>query len=202
MDLDDKKDAISAMKDPTILDTAELAFDDIDDLRSTAQEAEELRAEVAELEGDIEELEATLEGVDEARLTELRDRTDPVVLESDRLEELTVLEDELSALFADELSAHSPFEAEELADRFGPMELYDRVEESDDVDLVAELGDAEANARSGDTRDDEAEELAASEPTDEHDELEGYVEELRKLGFDEQADKIESGEIDVELDQA
>jgi|APHM01.1.fsa_nt_gi hypothetical protein len=184
MDLEDKKDAISEMEDPTILDVSEIAFDDIDELRSTAPEAVDLREEVTDLESEVEELEGSLDGVDEARLAELRDRDDPVVLESDRFDELTSLESELSALFADELSAHSPFESEELADRFGPMELYNRVEESDDVDLVSELGDAEDHARSGDTRDDEAEELAADEADET--ELDGYVEELRQLGFDEQ----------------
>jgi hypothetical protein len=188
---------IEEMSDPVVMEE-----DDVEALRAKADEADELSERLDQVNSSVEELaenHETLEDVDEDKLSELQEYDEAVVLTEDEHEELSGLVDEIGQVFADELADYSPFEAEELQERFTPLELRDKVEEHDDASLTEELGASNEDPEpEGDSVDPEELEDGASDAEQEatEEELrEAVAEHLEDGKMFRQAEKVREGDI-------
>lgn len=191
-------DEIEEMSDPVVLEQ-----DDVESLANKASEANELQSKLDDMNSSLEELASNqdaLDEVDEAKLEELREYDDAVVLPEDEHEELTNLVDSVGSIYADELEDHGPFTAEELTERWTPMELKDRVEDHEDAS-ISELSNEEDVEPEGGSASE-----AELEDGNEEAEKEQTVEELRDeaaskledVGYDRQAEKVRNGDIPLD----
>lgn len=191
---------IEEMSDPVVIEEA-----DVEDLREKAARADELDDRLDTVNSTLDELasnQEALEDVDEDDLEELREYDDARVLSGEEYEELQGLVDEIGGIFAEELADYSPFDADELQERFTPMELRAKVDEHDDASVQDELGsngeepDPDGGSASTEELENGADE-SPDEPSDE-DKQEFVASELESSGLTRQAEKVRSGEIDYE----
>jgi hypothetical protein len=191
------EDDIEEMSEPVVIEE-----DEIEELRAKADEADELSERLDKVNSSVEELanaQETLDGVDEDKLDELREYDEAVVLTDDEHEELQGLVDDIGGVFAEELAEYSAFEAEELQERFTPLELRDKVESHDEASIESELGesteDPEPEGGSADPEElSESVEDAEAEATEE--ELrEAVAEHLEDGQLYRQAEKVREGDI-------
>jgi len=185
---------IEEMSEPVVIEQ-----DDVESLRSKAEDADELASRLEDVNSSIDELaenQEKLDSVDEDALDELQAHEEPVVLGTDEYEELNGLVDEIGTVFADELAEYSPFESEELQDRFTPLELRDKVTEHDEASVTGELGATESDPEP-EGGSVSKEELSEGEPSEMSEEelREAVAEHLEDGKMHRQAEKIRSGEI-------
>lgn len=197
---DATEDDIEEMSDAVVMEQ-----DDVESLREKAEEADELSEKLDSLNSSLDELadnQEKIEDVDEDALDELREYDEAVVLTEDEHEELQGLVDDIGSVFAEELAEYSAFEAEELQERFTPLELRDKVEQHDEASVASELGASEEDPEpEGGSADPE--EL---EQSNEEAEREATEEELREAVADHledgklyrQAEKVRDGEISLD----
>jgi hypothetical protein len=182
--------------------------DELDTLVEQASTADELGDRIDSVDETLDELaehRELMSEVDDDRLDELRAYDDAVVLPESEHEELTDLVDEVAGIYAEALGEHSPFDADELADRFTPSELADRVDEHDEASLDAEIdADDDVDPDGGSVDSDE---LSGSDSTDgdsesadiDEDELRSEIaEDLESGGYRRQAEKVRDGAFDIE----
>jgi hypothetical protein len=212
-----QKNAATFTHDSTMTDITyeELSDADLDDgyvavreeqLESVveqAEEAEELNQRLDDVNTTLETLadkQETLDQVDDDHVEELASLDDPVVRSQDEWDELTDLVDNVGELFAEELADYSPFTAEELTDKFSPMDLKEKVEDHEDASIEAELesGD-DVDPKGGHAGEeelgsggDDAEEYTLEEKR------EAVAEELESSGLDRQAEKVRAGKIKLD----
>ena len=191
---------IEDLSEPVVMEEEEL-----EELRSKAAEADELSEQLDTVNSSIEELaenQEALEGVDEDRLEELQEYDDAVVLTDEEHEELTGLVDEIGQVFADELADYSPFDADELQDRFTPLELRDKVEDHEDASVTDELGaseeDPEPEGGSADPEELEQTDAEVREELTEEEIREVVAEDLEDGKMYRQAEKVRDGDIELE----
>lgn len=147
-------------------------------------------------ESDIEELSEPVV-VEKSDLESLREEAESETVN----EELQQLVDEVTEIFADELAEYSPFDAEELQDRFSPTELREKVEAHDEASVAGELGaseeDPEPEGGSVDPEElnegDEASEEETREAL-----REKVAESLEQANLGRQARKVREGEIELD----
>jgi len=194
------EDDIEEMSEPVVIEQ-----DDVESLRDKADEADELSERLDNLNSSLDELaqnQEALEDVDEDRLDELREYDEAVVLTEDEHEELQGLVDDIGQVFSEELAEYSAFEAEELQERFTPLELRDKVESHDEASVASELGesteDPEPEGGSADPEElSESVEDAETEATEE--ELrEAVAEHLEDGKLYRQAEKVREGDISLD----
>lgn len=192
------EEELEALSDPVVVETEELEA-----LRDDAESAETVEAELSELRDDLGELDDardTLAELSEEHVEALQDADDPVVIESEELEAKEELVDETGAIYAEELSDHSPFSAEELQEKFSPAELAERVDESEEASIAEELSETEPEPEGGSVDDGdlegdtEAEELEAK--------TEAFANTLEQNGWETQAEELRSGELELDEVQA
>lgn len=196
-DADD--DDIEALDEPVVLEQ-----EDVESLRNRAETADKLDDRLEDVNATLDELadnQETLEAVDEDVLDELSEHDDPVVLAEAEHDELRSLVDDVGEIYAEELAEYSPFDTEELMAKFTPVELKDKVEEHDDAELGSGIPDEseETEPKGGSAN---TEELEDNEPEDgdvETEAREKIAEQLADSGLDRQAEKVRSG--DIELDE-
>lgn len=189
---------IEELSEPVVVER-----DELDSVRDDAEQAEELSNELGDLRDDVAELSdarAVVEELSEAD-RELLKETDATVVESEELEAKEEAVSEVAGIYAEELSEHSPFEAEELTDRFSPVELRERVENHETAELSSTVTETDPEPDAGSV---ESEELENGRTEAELEEIEETAREEvatlyeQEIGWDEQADKIRSGEIALE----
>lgn len=164
--------------------------DDLEDLSEKAQSAEDVEAELGSLTERLDEQDEAREVVDELSDEErelIESDTDATVVEASAAE----MFDEVQRIYAEELADYAPFSADELADRFSPTELKDRVEDHEEANLSSSIEDADVDPDGG---SDSAEELSGEGGED--DVREKMAEELESAGWHDQAEKVRAGEID------
>lgn len=194
--IDDEE--LDDLDDPVVMER-----DDVEDLQSKADRAEELDERLDSVNSTLDELadnHELLDDVDESQVEELAESEDPTVLSGEEYDELTGLVDDVAGIYAEELAEHAPFDEDELRDRFTPMELRDKVEAHEDASIGAELGASEEDPEpEGGSADED--ELST---TDADAESEKTIEELREEIADEveqswprQAEQIRNGDIDI-----
>jgi len=167
--------------------------EDFEELTATAETAAEVDAELSELSSKLDERDHATEIV--AELSEedvdlIESDTEAAVVEASAAE----MFDEVQRIYAEELAEFAPFSAEELADRFSPTELKERVEGHDEAQLSSALEDTEVEP---DADSASAEELADAEADEDASVRERYAAELESAGWSEQAQKVRDGEIDI-----
>jgi hypothetical protein len=193
------EDIEEMMSDPVVVEE-----DEIEELRDKADEADELSERLEQVNSSVEELaetHETLDGIDENKLDELREYDEAVVLTEDEHEELTGLVDEIGQVFAEELADYSPFDAEELQERFTPLELRDKVEEHDEASVASELGGSEDDPEpEGESVDPEELEGGDSDESDmtEEELREAVADHLEDGKMYRQAEKVREGEIGLD----
>jgi len=195
------EDDIEEMSEPVVVEE-----DDIEELRDKADEADELSERLDEVNSSVEELaetHETLDGIDEDKLDELREYDEAVVLTGGEHEELTGLVDEIGQVFADELAEYSPFDPEELQERFTPLELRDKVDEHDEASVASELGESETDPEpdGGSASPDELGDNGGDAEVEatEDEVREAVAEHLEDGKMYRQAEKVREG--DIALDQ-
>jgi hypothetical protein len=164
--------------------------DDLEDLSEKAQSAEDVEAELGSLTERLDEQDDAREIVDELSEDErelIESDTDATVVEASAAE----MFDEVQRIYAEELADYAPFSADELADRFSPTELKDRVEDHEEAELSSSIENADVDPDGG---SDSAEELSGE--GDDDDVREKMAEELESAGWHDQAEKVRAGEID------
>ncbi len=167
--------------------------EDLEELSAKAEKAESVESELEQLSEKLDEQDSAREVVDELSEEEID------LITAD--EETTVVEnekadmvDEVSSIYAEELAKVSPWGAEELADTFGPLKLKHKLDETEDAELSATIDSTEPEPEGGDAT---TEELSETEEERELEEArEQYAEELEAKGWDRQAEKVRSGELD------
>lgn len=152
--------------------------------------------------GDLATAQEKIEDVDEDDLDELREFDSPVVLANEEYEELTGLVDDVASIYAEELEKYGPFEAEELQDRFSPMELRDRVEEHDEASIEQDISEATEDV---DPKGENASEEELSEnPEEEEGEIpeemkrEAVARKLEEQDLPTQAEQVRSGKLSLD----
>lgn len=166
--------------------------DELEDLSSKAERADDVEDELSSLSERLDSQDEASEiveqlGEDELELIDADEES--VVVEAAKAE----MFEDVTQLYAEELAEHSPFEAEELADRFSPIDLRDRLEAHDSAELSSNIEDVEPEPEAGSADD---EELADSD--DESEEVrEQYATELEEMGWGDQAQKVRDGELEV-----
>lgn len=191
------EDDIEEMSEPVVIEQ-----DDVESLRDKADEADELSERLDNLNSSLDELadnQEALEDVDEDRLNELREYDEAVVLTEDEHEELQGLVDDIGGVFAEELAEYSAFEAEELQERFTPLELRDKVESHDEASVESELGesteDPEPEGGSADPEELSGDGGDAEQEATEEEVREVVAEHLEEGGLNRQAEKVREGDI-------
>lgn len=162
---------------------------DLEDLSEKAQSAEDVEAELGSLTERLDEQDEAREIVSELSEDErelIESDTDATVVEASAAE----MFDEVQRIYAEELADYAPFSADELADRFSPTELKDRVEDHEEANLSSSIEDTDPDPDGG---SDSAEELAGDDDTDLREKM---AEELESAGWHDQAEKVRAGEID------
>ena len=165
---------------------------DLEELSEKAENAEDVEAELSTLSERLEERDEAAEVVDELSEDDvdlIQSDTDATVVEASAAE----MFDEVQSIYAEELAEYAPFTAEELADRFSPTELKERVDDHEEAELSSSIEDAEVDP-DGETAS--AEELAEDGDDAEQDLREKMAAELEDKGWDAQAEKVRAGEID------
>lgn len=166
--------------------------DELEELSSKAERADDVEDELSSLSERLDSQDEASEiveqlGEDELELIDADEES--VVVEAAKAE----MFEDVTQLYAEELAEHSPFEAEELADRFSPIDLRDRLEAHDSAELSSNIEDVEPEPEAGSADD---EELADSD--DESEEVrEQYATELEEMGWGDQAQKVRDGELEV-----
>lgn len=198
---DASEDDVEELSEPVVVER-----DDLEALREEADDTDELHDELESLREEVGEQSDARELVEELSddaTDTIRDADDVTVVEADEFDELTEAVEEVSELYAEELAEHSPFEAEELTEKFGPRDLKARVDDHEAASLSATIEDTEPEPDAGNVEDEldetpdeaEAEEMEAAT----RDAVASLYEE--RLGWESQADKIREGEIGLdELD--
>jgi hypothetical protein len=183
---------IAEMNDPVVLER-----EDVEELRESASDAEELSTRLDQMNSSLTELaedKEVLDSLDDNTVESLREYDSPVVLTESEHEELSGLVDDVGQIYAEELADFSPFSAEELQERFDPTELREKVEEHDEASVEAELasgGDPDPKGGSKST-----DELGSNGDGVSEDELrEGVARQLEGEGYTRQAQKVRDGEI-------
>lgn len=181
--------------DMTDDNTVEIDEDELEELRSKAEEAEEREEELEELrEGfsedlaELKERTAVLDEADRDQVDQLAEADDPVVVESEKFEELEESADQAREAYAAALSEYTgpAVSEEDLAERYTISELRERLEEQlDEEDEVEE--ELTPDPKSEDPESEEELEEASGE-AEEEEELEEEAaekqEELRaKMGL-------------------
>lgn len=186
----DAEELEDELDEPVVVEREEL-----ESLSETAQKAEDVEGELEALAGKLDEQNDAREVVADLSESELEllqsDEDDVAIVEAKKAE----MVDDVSQIYAEELAKYSPFEAEELADRFDPLDLRSRVEDHDEASLSASIGDVEPEPEAGDVTE---EELGDTTPDDERDEEElraEYASQLEQQGWTSQAEKVRSGEL-------
>lgn len=194
------EDDIEEMSDPVVFER-----DDVESLKEKAEEADELSEKLDSVNSSIDELaenKQKLEGVDEDRLDELREYDEPTVLTDGEYSELQGLVDDIGSIFAEELASYSPFDAEELQERFTPIELRDKVSEHDDASVTSELGASESDAepKGGSASEEELSQSDESvvEQATEEELREKVAESLEDGKLNRQAEKVRDGTIGLD----
>lgn len=191
------EDAIEDLDDPVVVEKSE-----VEALGEKAERADELDERLDELNSSLEELSEDREllaDVDREKVEELAESDDPVVIESEELEAQKELVDETGEIYAEELEQYGPFDAEELMDRYTPAELREKIDDHEEAELSATID--EEPEPEGETV--ESEELSETAEEAEREELEEdaremVADELESIGWDRQAEKVRSGEMDLE----
>jgi len=191
---------IEEMSEPVVFER-----DEVESLRDKADEADELSEKLESVNSSIDELaenKQKLEGVDEDRLDELRDYEDAVVLTGEEHEELQGIVDDIGSIFADELASYSPFDTEELQERFTPLELRDKVSEHDEASVASELGSNEEDPEpeGGSASEEELSQTdkdVVAQATEE-DVREKVAESLEQGKLYRQAEKVREGKIELD----
>lgn len=185
---------------------------DQDELQSVvdkAERADKLDSRLDDMNDTLETLsEKTdiLDEVDEDELEALRDREDPVVKEREQYEAEMEQVEEIGRIFAELLEeAGSPFDAEELAERFSPLELKAKYEEElgEDESLVDQLSGSDPEPEGGDANSDELgknEEEAETEAKREAFK-QRLADELEANGKSTQAEEVRSGKSPQMVDE-
>jgi len=156
------------------------------------------KSDVESLKETVSELNEELEGIDEDTLEELRSAEDPVVVEKNDYEENQALVDEVSKTYAEELSEYSPFDTDELTDKFSVSELQTKVEEHEDASIVEELGESDEDPEP-EAGSPDAEELEDEPEEYDEEELRSEIAgQLESSGMDRQAQKVRDGDIALE----
>lgn len=187
------EDAIEEMSEPVLVER-----DTVEQLSEKAETAETVDERLEELNEKVD----VVDQVDDDALEELAEAEDPVVLESEELSEKEGLVDEVGSVYAEELAKDSQFSAEELTDRFSPMELRDKLagEDGDAGEELASTIESEPEPEGETVESEELSESAEDIEREETEEMarEKVAEELEDVGWTAQAEKVRAGEMDLE----
>lgn len=173
--------------------------DELQDLAEKADRAESVEAELSELSEKLDEQDEASEVVDELADEEIdliESEDDHEVVEAGKAD----LVDEVTDIYADELAEHYPgMDAEELADKFDPLELQGKVEDHAEAELSTSIQETEPEPEAGTASDEELEDQQEgdSDELSEEERREQYAEYLSNQGWDSQAEKVRNGELEI-----
>jgi len=180
------------LDEPVVVERAEL-----EDMAEQAEKADNVEEELEQLSAKLDEQDDASEIVEQLSDDEIEMVTadeETSIVEAGKVE----MFDEVTEIYAEELADYSPFGAEELADRFSPTELKDRVEEHEEASLASSIDDVEPEPDAGNADDEELSSGSGSGDDESEEELrETYAAELESQGWTTQAEKVRSGELDV-----
>lgn len=183
----DTDDIEDQMDNPVVVEREEL-----ESTRERAEQAESVDAEIEELSQKLDEQSEAEEVIAELSDDEvdlIESDTDATVVSVAEAEMLS----EVREVYAEELAEHSVFDAEDIAEKFSPTELRERVEENDDITIGDELSEPDQEPSGG--HEEPGDPSGGQGPTEE--ELrEEYARELEDKGWDEQAAKVRNGRLD------
>jgi hypothetical protein len=180
------------LDEPVVVEQSEL-----ESLAEDAEQSEAVQEELEQLTDKIdteESAEATLSALDEEERDLLESDGDVTVVEASTAE----MFDEVSNIYAGELAKYSPFEAEELAEKFSPIDLKERLEDHDEAELAAEIEETDPEPEGGHAEGDELGEGDDPDEPDKEELREEYAQELEEAGWDTQAEKVRSGDLEIE----
>lgn len=196
---DASEETIEEMEDPVLAER-----EDVESLREKAERADDLSDRLDSMNETLDELaeaKETLDELDDDHIEELREFDDAVVLGSDEHDELTGLVDEIGQIYAEELAEYSPFDAEELQERWTPLELRDKVNEHDEASLERTIESGEdPDPNGGDATEEELEQGTGEAEREELEEAarEEIATELDEMGWNRQAEKVREGEFSLD----
>jgi len=185
--------------------------DDLEALSTKASQFEDLDGRLEDLSGNMEDLAYTQKLVHEVGqelVEELAEHEDPVLMESEARERERSMVEEVGQLHADVLADTGPFTAEELMERFSPLELREKVEEDEHLSLDPQVEETEEvdeeEAEYKGTNPESEEELGDVSEEDEDIEAEQLAEvreqaadQLSEMGWGGTADRVRDGEIEL-----
>lgn len=186
----DAEELSDELDDPVVVERSEL-----EDLSESAEKAESVQDEIDELSGKLDEQsDATkiVESLSEEDIDLIEAEDDAVVVENAKAE----MFDEVTEIYAEELADYSPFTAEDLAERFSPVTLKERVDSHEEAELSSSIEDVEPEPDAGNAAEEELGE-EAEEAAEEEALREEYAEELENAGWNTQAQKVRDGELPV-----
>ena len=170
---------------------------DLESLSERAEKADSVESELEQLSDKLDEQDdarAVVSELSEEEIDLVTDETETTVVSA----ELAEAVDEVTSIYAEELAEYSPWDAEELADKFSPLELKGKIDEHEEAELSASIEDTEPEPEAGDASNEELseteEELEAEAEAEER--REKYADELEAAGWERQAEKVRSGELD------
>ncbi|WP_153952842.1 hypothetical protein [Halosegnis longus] len=192
------EEELESLEDPVVVESEELEAlsDEADGQETIEEELSELREKF----DDEREARERLDELDEEHLEAVEDADEPVVLEAETHEELESLVEETGELYAEELAGHTAFSAEELMDRFRPMELADKVEDTDGASIADELSESDpSDPKGGSAESEELEEISDDGESEElAQKREAFAQTLEANGWEKQAEELREGEIDLD----
>lgn len=184
-DIDELSDELD---DPVVVEQSEL-----ESLADEAETGEEVQSELEELSEKIDREESaaeTLSALDAEERDRLEGEENVTVVEASAAE----MFDEVTQIYAEELSEYSLLDADELGEKFSPTELKTKLDEHDEAELSAQIDDVEPEPDGGHAGE---EELSEDGEGDEAELREKYAAELEDKGWERQAEKVRAGEIDI-----
>lgn len=186
----DAEELSDELDDPVVVERSEL-----EDLSESAEQSDAVQDEIDELSAKLDEQSDASEivgSLSEEDIDLIEADDDTVVVENAKAE----MFDEVTQIYAEELADYSPFTAEDLAERFSPVDLKERVDSHEEAELSSTIGDVEPEPESGNAEEEELGE-EAEEAAEEEELREKYAEELERAGWDSQAQKVRDGDLPV-----
>jgi len=165
---------------------------DLEELSNKAEKAEDVEAELSSLSERLDQNQEAAEIVEELSDDEIElieSETDARVVEASAAD----MFDEAKQVYAEQLAEFAPFTAEELADKFTPAELKERVEDHSEAELSSSIDETDIEPDSGSASEEEL----ADVDEDEAELRSEMAARLEKKGWDNQAEKVRSGELEV-----
>lgn len=166
---------------------------ELESLSEQAEKADKVEDELGQLSeklDDQSEAQEIVAELSEEDIEMIESEDDTAVVEA----ELAEMVEDVTSIYAEELEKYSPFSAEELADRWSPLDLKAKIDDHDEAELSATIEETEPEPEGGSASE---EELSQTEEDVEEEELrEQYAANLEDQGWERQAEKIRAGELD------